>query len=92
VLLPLHAAQAFPPVPHCPLPSLAICTHVVPLQQPVQLAALQLGATQPPFWQLSPPGHAAQAVPLMPQLPAVSFPSATQVVPLQQPVQLAALH
>jgi hypothetical protein len=91
-LVPLHAAQAWPPVPHWPLLWLAIWTQLVPLQQPVQLAALQLGATHTPFWQVSPPGHGAQAAPVVPQLPAVWLPTATQVVPLQQPVQLAALH
>lgn len=49
-------------------------------------------STQVPAVQIFPGPQATQAEPLLPQAVAVVAPAATQVLPLQQPVQLVALH
>ena len=92
-VVPVQATQTAPLVPHTALLWLATLTQVLPLQQPVaQLAALQLEAWQLPLWQVVVPVHAAHAMPAAPHWAFDSLPTATQVLPLQQPAQLPGPH
>jgi hypothetical protein len=93
VLVPVHAAQTAPLVPHSELDCPATPTQVLPLQQPVaQLAGPHAAAWHVPLWHVVVPVQAAQFAPLTPHWLLVSLPTATQTVPLQQPAQLAELQ
>jgi hypothetical protein len=90
VVVPVQAAQFAPLMPHWLLLSLATATQTVPLQQPAQLPGPQLAVVvQVPLWQVCVPVHATQTAPRAPHWLLVSLAIATQLLPLQQPVQLA---
>jgi hypothetical protein len=73
-----HATHASPPKPHA-VGDRAL--HVGPEQQPV--AHIWVQPEQAPAVQVSPAGHAAHALPALPQAPAL-FPG-WQLLPAQQP-------
>jgi hypothetical protein len=88
VLAPVQAAQAAPLTPHSLLFWLAKATQVLPLQHPPPQLLGPQGAAQTPLWQVCDPVQAVQTAPRVPHSVLVSLPTAMQVLPLQQPVQL----
>jgi hypothetical protein len=88
--LPVHGAQTAPLVPHWLLLCPPVPTQVFPVQQPaMQLAGPHAEGWQLPFWQRFAPVQAAQATPPEPHWELFSLATGTQVLPLQQPAQLA---
>jgi hypothetical protein len=85
----LQLTHATPFAPHWVLLELV---QVELLQHWYGWQPVQAGVWQEPAWQTLPPVHAAQTAPPLPHWEVVSLPICTQVAPLQQPVQLAALH
>jgi len=85
--------QPIPPLPHWVL--VGLVTQVVPLQQPVQLLGVQVPVppSQTPVLVLQVLEEELQSMqlpPLMPHLASVRL--VTQVLPLQQPLQLLELQ
>jgi hypothetical protein len=86
----VHAAQTAPLLPHMPLVCPPVPKQVLPLQHPaMQLFGPQAEGWQLPFWQRFAPVQAAQATPPEPHCALLSLASGTQVLPTQQPAQLA---
>jgi hypothetical protein len=89
----MQLVQATPPAPHWVSPSAgggqAVSgTQVLPAQQPLQVAGPHPAAVQMPFKQVVAPTQAAQATPAAPHWELLSLATGTQVLPLQQPMQL----
>jgi hypothetical protein len=86
-----HETQVEARWPHAV--SMVAVTQVLPMQQPLQVVALQV---EPPVHtppaQDAPEPHVWQVTPLRPHAIAVCWPDGTQVLPLQQPAHEKKSH
>ena len=88
--VPAQLLHWMPARPHA-VSWLPVAQMSAPMQQPAQLAGLQLGAgVQMPLLQVSFGGQLLQTSPLLPQ--AAGVVATTQLLPTQQPGQFPALH